>query len=47
MCVVNAASLPSEEPCIRGQDDLVDCRLCADGNAMSSNPCNRPFLVAK
>lgn len=47
-CVVSAANLPTEKPCIKGQDSLVDCRFCADGTGpsgtpgSSGNPCNSP-----
>jgi len=41
-CVSSASSTPTTTPCQLGQDDLVDCRLCATGLA-NDNPCNHPF----
>ena len=39
-CTSSAANQPTEKPCIRGQDALVDCRFCANDKA--GNPCNEP-----
>jgi hypothetical protein len=41
-CVVSASNLPTEKPCTKGQDELVDCRYCSDGTANPANPCNLP-----
>jgi len=45
-CVVSAANLPTEKPCIRGQDTVVDCRYCAD-HTDPANPCNTPLSIAQ
>lgn len=45
-CVVNASSTPNQQPCIQGQDELVDCRLCAtDPKDNGKNPCNQPQTI--
>lgn len=42
-CVVSPSNLPTDKPCVKGQDTLVDCRYCADGKGPNSgNPCNTP-----
>jgi hypothetical protein len=40
-CVVSATSVPSEQPCIMGQDAVVDCRLCAG----QTDACKTPFAI--
>lgn len=46
-CVVSAANLPSQAPCVMGQDTVIDCRLCADTDTspIPANPCDVPNPV--
>jgi hypothetical protein len=37
-CVSSATSQPTEEPCLAGQDTVVDCRLCAGQNILCAQP---------
>jgi len=42
-CVISTSSTPGQIPCQVGQDDLVDCRLCAGQTAA----CQHPFVFNK
>jgi len=43
ICVTSTSSTPGQIPCQVGQDDLVDCRLCAGQNTA----CQRSFVFKR